>query len=279
MLFRLAGPVLALCLLTLPVAAQTAPESQSDADAIFAALALPDLIEIMREEGLVYGRKINQDLFPEQGGSEWNAAIAAIYDAERMQEEVRAALTEALAGQDTAPMRAFFSTEPGLSFVALEVSARRALLDEAVEAASKEIAAIAMADATPRYELITRFIAANDLIETNVVGALNSNYAFYRGLMQGEALPSDLTETQILADVWAQETEIRANTTEWVYSFLLMAYQPLEDSDLETYIAFSQTPPGEALNRAVFAAFDGVFEDISEQLGVASAKYMVGQAL
>jgi len=288
MFIRFAGSVLALSLVAVPLIAQTDPVTDpvvdpqvevAAVDALFAALALPDLIDIMREEGLEYGAQINTDLFPAQGGAEWHATIAAIYDSERMQTEVRAALAEALSRQDIAPMLAFFQTEPGLSFVALEVSARRALLDEAVEEASKEIAAIEIADETPRYQIMTRFIEANDLIETNVVGAMNSNFAFYRGLMRGDALPGELTETEILADVWAQEPEIRANTTEWVYSFLLMAYQPLTDADLEAYIAFSTTAPGQALNRAIFAAFDGMFEDVSERLGFAASRYMVGQAL
>ena len=288
MFIRLAGPVLALSIAAFPLNAQTAPatdpviDPQSEVatvDALFAALALPDLIDIMREEGLEYGRQINTDLFPGQGGAEWHATIATIYDSDRMQDEVRDALGQALSGEDVAPMLDFFQTEPGQSFVALEVSARRALLDEAVEEASKEIAAIEIADETPRYQIMTRFIEANDLIETNVVGAMNSNFAFYRGLLQGDALPGDLTETEILADVWAQEPEIRTNTTEWVYSFLLMAYEPLTDADIEAYIAFSQTGPGQSLNRAIFEAFDGVFEDVSERLGFAATRYMVGQAL
>src|SRR5690606_10990319 len=103
------------------------PQTEAAAvDALFVALALPDLIDIMREEGLEYGRQINTDLFPGQGGAEWHATIAAIYDAERMQDEVRTGLIEALRGEDVAPMLEFFQTEPGQSFVALEVSARRA---------------------------------------------------------------------------------------------------------------------------------------------------------
>ena len=73
--------------------------------------------------------------------------------------------------------------------------------------------------------------------------------------------------------------EIRRTTTEWVMSFLLLAYQPLSDADLETYIAFSQTPAGQDMNRAVFNAFDQMFIDISRSLGVASSRYMLGDTL
>ena len=136
-----------------------------------------------------------------------------------------------------------------------------------------------MAEETELYDLVTQFIDANDLIETNVVGAMNSNYAFYQGLLAGGAFPYELTEEQVLADVWGQEPEIRQNTTEWLYSFFILAYQPLPQEDLETYIAFSETEAGAALNDALFAAFDGMFEDISQALGLAASRYMGGQDL
>jgi hypothetical protein len=161
----------------------------------------------------------------------------------------------------------------------LEVAARRALLDDAVEEMSKEAAAIAAMDDTPRYAQLRKFIEINDLVETNVVGSLNSNYAFYVGLMRGGAFGNDLTEAQILTDVWTQEAEIRTNTTEWIYSFLNLAYQPASDADLDTYIAFSETEAGKDLNRALFTSFDGVFDDISMALGLASAQQMQGAEL
>ena len=242
--------------------------------ALFEALGLPEMIEIMREEGLDYGRDIGTDLLGEADDPQWAALVSEIYNADRMRSAVAEELAAELEGADTQPMLDFFKSELGETIIGLEVSARRALLDEAVEEASKEAAAIAMADETPRHAQVERFVAANELVETNVVGAMNSNYAFYIGMMDGGAFPQELTEDQILADVWSQEPEIRANTTEWVYSFLLMAYQPLSDDELEAYIAFSESEAGQALNSALFGAFDGLFEDISRQLGFASAQFM-----
>lgn len=88
-----------------------------------------------------------------------------------------------------------------------------------------------------------------------------------------------MTEEQILSDVWAQEPDIRFNSTEWLYSFLLMAYAPLSDEELETYITFSESEVGQDINRALFAAFDQMFIDISRALGLASAEMMVVQDL
>jgi hypothetical protein len=112
-----------------------------------------------------------------------------------------------------------------------------------------------------------------------VASALNTNFAYVRGLQEGGALDPSVTESDVLADVWSQEPEIRAEATEWLYSFLLMAYGPASDEDIEALIAFSETEPGQAVNRAVFQAFDGLFEDISRELGQASAREMVTEEL
>ena len=41
-----------------------------------------------------------------------------------------------------------------------------------------------------REQMVPEFAEANDLIELNVVGALNSNLAFYRGMADGAADPT-----------------------------------------------------------------------------------------
>lgn len=256
-----------------------ASAQEADADALFEALALEEILGIMREEGLAYGEQIGVDMFGGTPPADWDDIVSRIYNTERMESEVRAALADATADMDLAPILAFFTSEPGAGFIDLEVSARRAMLDEEVEQMAKEAAAVAMADETPLFAQVERFVAANDLVETNVVGALNSTYAFYLGLMAGDGFPADMTESDMLADVWAQEPSIRANTEEWVYSFLVMAYGPAAPEDLETYIAFSESDAGRAANRAVFGAFDGMFEEISLSLGAAVARFMATQEL
>ncbi|WP_341366140.1 DUF2059 domain-containing protein [Yoonia sp. BS5-3] len=260
-------------------AASAQEASPAKVDALFDALGLPEMLVIMQEEGVEYGMTLADDMFPGGNSAAWSAAVTQIYDIDMMYEEVRGAFAKALEGDDLDAMLAFYTSEPGATIIDLEVSARRALLDEAVEAASKDNAAIAMMDETPRFQLVQDFVDANDLIETNVVGALNSNYAFYMGLIDGGvALPGVTAETA-LKDVWLQEPEIRANTTEWVYSFLLMAYQPISDADLQTYIAFSETEAGQDMNAALFMAFNGMFDDISRGLGLAASRFMISQEL
>lgn len=245
--------------------------------ALFDALGLPEMIEIMREEGLDYGEEIATDLLSERTNAAWGAKVSDIYDVGRMRTGVAAALDAGLADADVDAMLDFFTSEPGTDIIALEVSARRALLDDAVDTAAKENAAILLADQTPRASMVQEFVTINNLIDTNVIGAMNANFAFYSGLQDGGAFDRDLTEDQILTDVYNQEADIRRNTGEWVYAFLLLAYQPLSDEDLQAYISFSRTKPGQDLNTAMFTAFDQMFVTISRELGRASAEYMAGQ--
>jgi len=265
--------------LALLVAPQGAAAQTADVDALYEALALDEIVEIMREEGMAYGAQIGADMFGGTPPADWDAIVSRIYDTERMESEVRAALETATAGMDLGPVVDFFTTEPGAGFIDLEVSARRAMLDEEVEQMAKKAAAVAMADESPLFAQVQRFVAVNDLVETNVVAAMNSTYAFYLGLMDGGAFPAEMTESDILGDVWAQEPMIRANTEEWVYSFLVMAYGPAAPEDLEAYIAFSESEAGRAANRVVFGAFDGMFEGISLALGRAASRFMATQEL
>lgn len=267
----------AVSLLVNPVWAQSAQTIK--VDALLEALEMPEMLEIMREEGIAYSDTLATDMLPGGRSDEWSAAVSAIYDVEVMYEEVHGALGEALEGDDVDAMLAFLTSDQGKKIIGLEVSARRALLDGAVEEASKENAAIAMMDETPRYLMVQDFITANDLIEANVVGAMNSSYAFYTGLIDGGAMPAGVTAETALQDVWAQETQVRTDTTEWVYSFLLMAYQPLSDDELKSYIAFTKTQAGKDMTQALFISLNGMFDDISRGLGLAASRFMISQEL
>ncbi len=274
----LGGVAATVALPTAPLLAQNAADPADAAD-IADALMLDDLIAIMHAEGVAYGETIARDLLGDAAPAGWAGRVGAIYAVEPMRRDVAAAFAGALEGDDVAAMLAFLADGPGARAVEMEVSARRARLDPAVEQSADDAAVLAVADADPRIDLIARYIAANDLIERNVADAMTSNYAFYLGLMQGGAMPPGTSESDLLADVWGQEALIRQNLTDWHYSFLYMAFAPLDDAEIESYIAFSATPAGQQLNDALFVAFDAVFTDISRDLGRAAAEFLVTQDL
>lgn len=254
-----------------------AEETQGDVERLMAALQFGDVVEIMRDEGLDYADTLARDMLPGGATQAWTGAVATIYDADRMEATVRGHFVESFGDTETGGLIAFFTEGPGVEFIRLENSARRAMIDDGVEAAARDAARAAVAQPDARFAKIDAFVAANDLVEANVQGGMNASFQFYRGLAGGGAL--ELGEDDILRDVWEQEAEMREDTREWVFAFLLMAYGPMSDEDLDAYIALSQTPEGRALNRALFAAFDRMYGDISYALGLAVARNMRTQEL
>lgn len=242
-------------------------------------LQIDGVLDVMRAEGTDYGATLRDEMFAGKGGAAWEATVARIYDPARMRGEFDVALAKALQGDAPviAAATAFFDSPRGRRILDLELEARRALLDEATETAAKEAAAQMQAEGSPRFEALQRFAATNDLIELNVMGALNSNLAFYRGLMRGGAFDDSMSEEDMLADVWAQEGDLRMETEDWLWPYLALAYGPLSDEELQAYADFSATAEGGRLNAAIFAAFDVIFLRVSEELGLAAARQMQGE--
>ncbi|EIE50551.1 hypothetical protein C357_13415 [Citreicella sp. 357] len=245
--------------------------------ALLEGLGLSEIVQIMREEGIAYGREMGVDLLPGGVSPAWDAAVRTIYDTDAMADMVRAGFAASFGTTDPAPLLAFFGSETGEKVVSLELSARAAMIEDPVEEAARDAFRGVDGAADPRLALIERFVDGNDLVESNVVGALNASYAFYLGLADGDAI--EMTESEIVSEVWSQEPETRADSREWLYSYLLMAYGPLSDDELADYVALSSSPEGQAMTRALFAGFNGMYAQISYALGLAAAGQMKGQDL
>ncbi|WP_135505369.1 DUF2059 domain-containing protein [Roseovarius aestuariivivens] len=248
-----------------------------DMDALLEALRINDAVEIMRAEGLVYGNEIAADMLPETSEDAWAAQLSRIYDTDRLAGQVSTRLAEALAGTDLAPLVAFMTSETGREIVALEISAREAFLDPATEDAAFASYEAAKEEQTILYRKVQVLIEDSALVDFNVMGALNANLMFYRGLEDGGAI--EMGESEMLKDVWAQEDAVRAESESWLGAFLMMAYRPLDPDALEAYTAFYRTPEGQALNAAIFEAYDGMYEQVSYLLGRAVARQMTSEEL
>ncbi len=240
------------------------------------ALGLPQIIAVMQEEGRAYGADIADSMLPGGVTPRWSQMVARIYDADKMAGIVSNGFRKTMEGTDTDPLLAFFQSETGKQIVELEIAARRAFLDEGTEAAAR-LAFLDMPAGDPHLKAVADYIKVNELVEFNVVGGMNSNYMFYRGLIDGGAV--EMGEAEVLADVWSEEDATRTDTREWMFAFLTAAYSPLKVEQIEAYTALSRTPEGAALNRALFAGFDQMYSEISLLLGLATAQMMGGEDL
>lgn len=245
-------------------------------DRLWDALGLSPLVEVMQAEGLSQTEALGFEYLPYTPGEGWKALTRRIYDREKMEAAMRLAFAAALGEGSLDRLTGFFESPVGKRIVDLELEARRDFLDPEVEEKARE-ALTAPGAEDGRLALIDEYIAVNDLVEFNVMGALNSNFSFFQGLAEGGGIK--MGEDEMLGHVWSQEEGTRVDTREWLRAYLHHAYEGLTNDELRTYIELSGSPEGQRLNRALFQGFERMYDDIYYALGLAVADQMDTQDL
>jgi hypothetical protein len=274
--------LVAALVLAPPAFAETqteAPVASVSISELGAALQLDALFEVLRDEGLAQGDTLQADMFPMGGGAAWKATVAGIYDLPLLRARFNRVLRSELA-QDPATLdaiMAFYRSELGQRIVGLEIEARRAFLDTAAEEAAQVAADTAAEAKDPKVALIRRMIEAGDLLEMNVAGSMSGTLAFMSGMADSGAYGPNMPAEQVIADTWAQEERTRADLSTWLYSYLGLAYAPLTEAELQAYVSFWESPAGQRLNAALFAAFDQAFRAVSYDLGHAAGTALLGR--
>lgn len=266
---------LLICLIFLP--AQLAAQD-TQTDTFLQHLRLDEMIIVMRQEGLVDNATMPEDLLGEATGASWQDTLDEIYDLERMEDTVVAAMLQSLGGGDISEIEDFAASPIWQEAVDLELEARVAMLDTDVADAAVEAYYRHFDKNSRRLRDLQELAETADLIEGNVVGALNSILQFNLGMMHG-GFDVGYTEDELLAQIWSEEDAVRNDIAEWLYSFLLLAYDPMDRETLNDQIAFFETEQGQRLNQALFDGFNAMFDAISFDLGEAIANLMHEQVL
>lgn len=272
--------VLSLIYATVFALLVTSPMARSageDMAALIDALRIDETVEIMRKEGLRYGSELGAEMLPGVNAKAWQDQVARIYDTDKMAQVVTQGFETALDGKEIAEVVAFFTSETGQEIISLELSAREAFLNEDTEMAAMDAYERARDENSYLFQQVETLISDSDLVDYNVMGALNSNLMFYRGLADGGAF--EMSEEDMLADVWSQEGDVRNDSEGWLGAFLILAYQPLDDDELEAYAEFYRSEQGKVLNAAIFEAYDQMYEELSYLLGRAVAQQMQSEEL
>jgi len=246
-------------------------------DRLMEVSRIADTIEIMREEGRGYGEDVAAEMLPGADRDSWESAVMRIHDPDRMQRVIRRGFDEALTEPQMQAVIDFYGSDLGAEIVALEISARRAFLEPGIEEQARARYSEDHPDDSRLRGQVDQMMAESDLIERNVSGAMNSTMMFYRGMMDGGEL--EMTQSDMLADLWSQEETFRRDSENWLGAFLMMAYDPLSSEDLDKFLAFWRADTGRAFNSAMFKSFDRMYEDLSYLMGQAVAQHMQSEKL
>lgn len=263
------GVVLLVCFAFVTLAPRAKADGASDH--VLDLARMNDLIEMMREEGIRNSLGSVDQLLPPGNAGEWHQKVARIYDGERMGEAVRSRFSEAVAGQDLSRIETFLTSELGKKMLENELRARRLLTsDKVYEQAALGAYEQKRRNPDQRLELMRQMVEGNDLVEQNLVGSLNANLAFLEGLAVSEGdLPN---EEMLMAHIIGESEKIREQTEDWIYAFVIYAYQDFSDDEIRQYLAVMRTPENRLYVNAMMSAFNRMRRDLSYALGVAAGE-------
>ncbi|MCU9837069.1 DUF2059 domain-containing protein [Ruegeria sp. WL0004] len=233
-------------------------------DRLAIAMRLDEVVEILHDEGLRYGQTLDEEMLEGSGGQVFLKQVKAIYDTDRMTDTLRDVLAERLSAEDMAAATVFFGSELGQTILELENAARRAFAEPEIEELAFETAQ-EMDKSRTMYRLVDEYIRLNELVQRNVRGAISADFYFYLGLADGQGTPRD--DEAVLSELIGNSHETEAETRKWLYGFLLFAYSPLTNAQMQGNLDFSATGAGQAVNDALFQGFDRLYDDISYELG------------
>lgn len=253
----------AIFLICLPLTTWAGPAH----DRLLETVRIDDQLAVISAEGLAGAQDIDETLLEGAGGGVWTEQVQQLYAPERLKPMIREKMIEVLDEDPALAVASFFQSDEGQRIIEVELSGRQAFLDPELEEAARDLAV-----GHEKSELVMRFLEANNLVDLNVDAGLNSDLRFLQGLSQGGAL--DMDETEMLESVWSEEPAMRIEVSGWLTAYYTLVFSALSDVEIETYIAFSETKSGRAYNRAVFEAFNHVFEEVAFGLGQSAALFI-----
>ncbi|MEX0311456.1 MAG: hypothetical protein AB3N17_14570 [Tateyamaria sp.] len=239
----------------------TAQSASADTNRLIDAMGIPELIAAFSEEGAVAGQSVDETFLNGQGGDVWAETVRRLYDPARLEAGLRDIMIEALDPGAAAQALLFFEAQPAMRIVEIEIQARQAFLDEAVEAAAK-------ASPAAQSQSVTDLLLARDLIERNTDVAVEAQAAFMQGMIDGSGRTSDPPDLDRL------RARILIETEDWLRGYNALIQSALDPDEIDVYLAFWDTDVGTAVDDALFLAFGQTYTTLSYALGQAAGRLL-----
>lgn len=224
-------------------------------DRLYHALKLDEIAEILHKEGIEDGLKAGKAYLGQKYNKEaFGASIANIYSIEKIENGLKAELSELLPSIAAEHALDFYDSDLGRRIAALEASARKAISDSAIESMAISAAKSARKDDPQRFKTLQKGMEVLSLIDLNMSGAFSAQFAFLTKLSQSDNFA--LSHSDILTLLIERESEMRAEILDWLMGFSYMAYKPLTDQELDIYFDFLSSSYGKVLNKSLFDVFN-----------------------
>lgn len=244
---------------------------------LYDAMYLDDIAEIMQDEGGDYVDSIGISYLEGRSLDRYKEQGHKLYDLAGLQTGLLNGLREELDADVAAQVLEFYETEAGQIAAKLEVSARRAISDQAVEDMAEAMVQEARSTQPERIADLLKFIQDLDLVQKNLEGSFNSQFAFLSEISTVRQFGLD--EQTILGLLAEGQSETERNIKQWLMAFTFMAYQPLTDKQFNAYLGMQRSDIGQDLNTALFTVFHDIDTQISRDLGKIVARLLTSQDL
>ena len=235
-------------------------------DELYEALNLNDIVKVIRDEGLEEATLTAEIYLKSQSQTvKFNSQIQNLYDITYLSNFLLEGISTAILEKDVQELLLFYKSPLGAQVARLEASARLAISDDAVESMAIEIAKSAKTKDKIRYKQLEKNMKEMKLVEQNIKGALESQYGFLMEL--SKATDINLSQDQILLLLSSSEEDLRKEVTAWIMGYSYLAYKPLNDEHLNSYLDFLATTSGKALNETLFNVFNELSFKTSSAIG------------
>jgi hypothetical protein len=240
------------------------------ASELYDALHMDILVDVIVSEGRDQVRDAAEIYLTGRAAETYITENMALYVPNKIRRQLIDGLSMGLSADDLAVAVAFFKTETGAYAAKLEASARQAISDQGVEDHAKAMASDAVARGVERIDILEAAIADMELVEMNLAGAMTAQYQFLMPLSDVKDLGLD--QAAVLTMIQEGQDALSQSILEWLVAFLYMAYAPLDDEQLSTYLTYQTSPNGASLNKVLFDVFNAIDRDMSAAMGVSLAQ-------
>ena len=244
---------------------------------LYDALHMDRINEIIRLEGIQDAEGTGEAYLPPNSVDRFVAQAKSVYQLEAMERDFKRLLTQNLSIPDANKILLFYQKPLGKVASELEVSARIAISDAHIEEMAKIKLKEAVKSKNKRLDEIESVIKTLELVEQNLIGAYDAQFAFMYELSKLGVI--ELSKQEMIDLITNDEEKLKSEILEWLMAFSHMAYAPMNDKEFSDYSDFSKSELGIALNKALFSVYNEMAKDQSQRLASILGEFMKSEDL